>query len=278
MQRLKMHTPREKAKTVLLQYAGGKARIAKWVLQYFPHHKIYVEPFGGVASVLLRKPRSQMEVYNDVEDEVVNLMEVMRDRESFDHLVDQLRKTPYSRAEYLQAYVPATDTIERARRLIVRIQMAWGGRAPTGRVETFDPTNSMSWMPYIDGLALIHRRLQGVTIENRDALECMRWHDSRKTLHYVDPPYLAANQSRYKHDMTKEQHKALLECLKGLDGMVVVSSYPNKLYERALADWTYITRQNTTANNTYVVEALWINAAAHKSGDFWNKEGVDEKA
>lgn len=269
MQRLKLHDANEKPKTVLLQYAGGKARIAKWVLKYFPPHKVYVEPFGGVASVLLRKPRSKMEIYNDVEDEVVNLMEVMRQPYAFAKLVDQLRKTPYARTEYIRAYEPATEPIERARRLIVRIQMAWGGRAPTGRIETFDPTNSMSWMPYIDGLALIHRRLQGVTIENRDALECMRWHDSPETLHYVDPPYLAANQSRYKHDLTKEGHTALLACLKELDGMVVVSSYPNRLYARALADWHYVTRQNTTANNTYVVEAMWINAAAYRDTDFW---------
>lgn len=262
----------DKPSTVLLQYAGGKARLAKWVIGFFPKHKTYVEPFGGVASVLLRKLRAQLEVYNDVEDEVVNLMEVMRDHESFEHLLDQLRKTPYSRAEYLRAYnLDTDDTIERARRLIVRIQMAWGGRAPTGRVETYDPTNSMSWMPYIEGLYKIHNRLQGVTIEHRDALECMQWHDDPKTLHYVDPPYLAANQSRYKHDLTEAQHKALLACLRGLKGMVVVSSYPNRVYAQALADWRYETRGNTTANNTEVTEAIWINPAAAGKTDFWNR-------
>ncbi len=271
MQRLRLHTPDEKPKTVLLQYAGGKARIAKWVLSHFPTHRIYVEPYGGVASVLLRKPRSQMEIYNDVEDEVVNLMEVMRDRESFDHLQDQLCKTPYARTEYIKAHKEALDPVERARRLIVRIQMAWGGREPTDRIETFDPTNSESWMPYIDGLVLIHNRLQGVTIENQDALKCMRWHDSPKTLHYVDPPYLSANQSRYKHDLTEDQHKALLACLLELEGMVVVSSYPNRVYARALAGWRYETRRNTSANNTDVVEALWINPAAAGKTDFWNR-------
>jgi len=52
----------------LLRYFGGKWAIAPWVLAHLPAHRIYVEPFGGAASILLRKPRSRIEVYNDLDE------------------------------------------------------------------------------------------------------------------------------------------------------------------------------------------------------------------
>jgi DNA adenine methylase len=56
-------------KRPILRYHGGKWRIAPWIISYIPAHKIYVELFGGEGSVLLRKPRSYAEPYNDLDGE-----------------------------------------------------------------------------------------------------------------------------------------------------------------------------------------------------------------
>ena len=61
-------------------------------------HRVYIEPFGGAASVLLQKPRSYAEVYNDLDGEVVNLFRVTRD--TGEELQRVLALTPFAREEY----------------------------------------------------------------------------------------------------------------------------------------------------------------------------------
>jgi len=62
-----------------LRYHGGKFRLAPWILKFFPPHGCYVEPYGGAAGVLLRKPKSYAEVYNDMDGDIVNFFRVVRD-------------------------------------------------------------------------------------------------------------------------------------------------------------------------------------------------------
>ncbi|ASM76453.1 Site-specific DNA-methyltransferase [Vitreoscilla filiformis] len=91
-------------KRAVLRYFGGKWAIAPWVLRHLPPHRIYVEPFGGAASVLMRKTRSEIEVYNDLDSEIVSLFRVIQDPMQCAALMRKLRRTPYARAEFDQAF------------------------------------------------------------------------------------------------------------------------------------------------------------------------------
>jgi hypothetical protein len=112
-----------------VRWYGGKFRLAPWIIAHCPPHRIYVEPFGGGGSVLLRKPRAYAEVYNDLDDWIVNLFKVLRDRTKSTRLIELLRLTPFARVEFEEADTATSDDVENARRLIVRAFMGFGSNA-----------------------------------------------------------------------------------------------------------------------------------------------------
>lgn len=262
----------------VLRYHGGKFRLASWVMQHFPPHRIYTEGFGGAAGVLIQKPRSHGEVYNDLDGDVVNLFRVIRDPALRECLIHDLVTTPYARAEFDMAWEPCdpADVVERARRLVVRAMMGFGSagatKGSTGfRIDTKREyeTAQHTWAMYPHNLAAVGGRLTGVLIENRPAIEVIRAHDSPETLHYVDPPYMHETRCRlrsggYRHELADAEHVELLEALRGVDGMVVLSGYPSELYDSMLKGWE---RRSTPARisggrgTTIREEVLWINPA-----------------
>ncbi len=270
----------------LLRYHGGKWRLAEWIIGHFPPHRVYVEPFGGAASVLLRKPRVYGEIYNDLSVDVVNLFRVLRDPAAAPALLRSLAATPFAREEFVAPVPPAADPVERARRLIVRSMMGFGSDGHNAKVKTGFRANSNrsgttpahDWARYPPALAAIVERLAGVVIENRPAVDVMRQHDSIETLHYVDPPYMPETRSQksrrgklryhaYDHELTVEDHAALLDALDGLCGMVVLSGYPAQIYDDRLAHWRR-TETTTLADGARErTEVLWINPAASAALD-----------
>jgi DNA adenine methylase len=260
-----------------LRWHGGKWLLAPWIIAHFPAHRVYVEPFGGAGSVLLRKPRAYAEIYNDLDSEVVNLFQVLRSADA-GLLIEHLRLTPFARAEFDAAYEVCTHPVERARRLIVRSFMGFGSDGSTMTSRTGFRANSKrsgttpahDWVNYAQALPILIDRLSGVVVENRDALAVMAAHDGPDTLHYVDPPYLPETRSvdgagKVKHpyafEMDEEGHARLLEFLRTLSGAVVLSGYPSPLYDGALKGWRRIERKALADGARARTEVLWINRA-----------------
>lgn len=252
----------------VVRWHGGKWKLAPWIISYFPKHRIYVEPFGGGASVLLRKERSYAEVYNDLDDAVVNLFRVLRSDES-DRLVRALKLTPFSRKEFIDAYDTSDDPVEWARQLIIRSFMGFGSNGHS-RITGFRANSNRSgttpahdWANYASAIEGIIERLSGVVIEHRDACDVMAAHDGPQTLHYVDPPYVfetrADLQKDYAHELSDSDHLKLLDFVRGLAGKVIISGYPSEIYDGALASWSRIERPAFADGARPRTEVLWMN-------------------
>jgi len=288
--------PDETPRRTVLRYLGGKWRIAPWVISRLPPHRIYVEPFGGAASVLLRKPRSPVEVYNDLDEEIAGIFTVIQDpahrqlRKKKSKNVQQpncslpqcqalmrrLRRVPYGRVAFEQSFCPSRDPVVRAQRAITRAYLAFHhGSLFDLRKHSFSDARhrtghakSHEWPSYPRILPFVRRRLAGVVIERRDALDVIRAHDTPETLFYVDPPYVPSTRSdaSYRCELTEERHAELLDRLRSVKGMVVLSGYPSALYDRELKGWQTAEKSTHAAGSSRPRrEVLWLSPAASRA-------------
>ena len=262
-----------------IAWMGGKSLLANWIPEHFPPHKTYVEPYGGMANVLLKKRPSQIEVYNDIDSRLVNFFQVIRDPEKLQVLQRLCELTPYSRSEFgaaVQASEP-TDPIQRAHWFFVRCRQARGGLgsleltpgawATSTRVRREMPEPVSKYLSAIDGLPDVAGRLRNMVIESLPAINILEKYDQSDVLFYCDPPYphsTLANdkQSLYGFTMSESDHSVFLNKIKSLKGKVIVSSYSSPMYDSVLADWSKVEKQthvqfsNSGGSRT---EAIWKN-------------------
>lgn len=246
------------------------------IIKHFPEHHTYVEPFGGSAAVLLAKTPAKIEVYNDLDCDLVNLFQVLRDQASFARLKEVCEKTAYSRAEFELALATCSDPIEAARRFIVRQRQSHGGIGRRWSYCIQDSQGGVSsavrrWLSGIERLPAIHERLRHVQIEFDDWEQVVKRYDTSKTLFYLDPPYPAHTRigGGYKHELRETDHHRLAETLLQIKGMAVLSGYRCEAYRRLeLSGWLrvdYDVPAYMSPRRKRRQESLWISPSAQQT-------------
>lgn len=227
-------------------YVGGKTRLAGWITDHLPQHTVYVEPFGGSAAVLLNKPRSSIEVYNDLDRDVVQFFKVAREQP--DELAEWARRTPYSEElhqrwtkEFYSGERP-DDPVERAGRFLFLRYTQFAGKyeGPSGFKRDTPRTRvgeSTTWKAVPERVDEVCNRLQGVSIQNRDFAEVIDHYDGPDVVFYLDPPYL---DKEHSYRVTDFEHGDLADALDGIEGYAIVSytDRPEGLYD----GWLEMTR------------------------------------
>ncbi|MGV0026826.1 DNA adenine methylase [Phormidesmis priestleyi] len=262
-------------KVIAFGWYGGKFNHLNWLLPLLPKTTHYCEPFAGSAAVLLNREPSPVETYNDIDGEVVNFFQILRDRQ--EELIRAIGLTPFSREELRIAAEESIDDLselERARRFFVRARQVRTGLAQTASAGRWAHCKLTSragmagavsrWLGSVEGLSEIVQRLLRVQIESATAIEVIQRYDSEETLFYCDPPYphdSRGDTHAYRYEMTDNDHRELAEVLTNLKGKVALSGYRCELLDKLYKDWNRIeslSKQCLSVKQPRT-EILWTN-------------------
>ena len=248
-------------------YYGGKTTLAPIIANLLPQHEHYVEPFAGSLAVLLAKTPSRAETVNDLDGDLVTFWRVLRDHG--DDLARLCLLTPHARDEFeLSKSLDVDSDLERARRVWVRlVQSRSHSMKPTGWKRKITASAAMPPVlaTFASRMEAVAHRLQGVSIENSDALDLIRDYGSEPTAClYLDPPYLGSTRAtNYCVEMTADDaHVALADALNECKASVVLSGYDAPLYAELFDGWHRLDLKapTTLSGDTDRVEVLWSNS------------------
>lgn len=275
-------------------YFGSQHRSFPFIRDRLPKTDYYIEPFGGSGVVLLNLEPTKFEVYNDLNDVIVNFFKVLRNDP--DKLISQLNLTPYHRKEFENCvsskgkrWEGMTD-IEKARTFFILAQQS--------RYSGIDKKTKGEWqrsitqirggnasMPNkyrnrIEKLSEIGARLENVQFESRDAVNVIEEYDHDEAVFYIDPPYVPEVRSNSEgtygeFEWDEGQHIELSEVLQSCEGYVALSGYQGELYQDLYKDWNvYLDEEKVNQNgksgrkseNSLTQETLWTNYDAKEIG------------
>ncbi|MCB9926288.1 MAG: DNA adenine methylase [Planctomycetaceae bacterium] len=263
-----------KRPTAPFRWAGGKAHLMPRLIPHIANHIRYVSVFGGAGSDLFNKPRSKVEVFNDIHGDIVNFFRLLRNDKKRKQLCFMLQHTPLSRVEFVNCLAVLqsneSDPLERAWAFLTSSLLGFSGIDPgIASAGNFCRTfKRRSWENSFLHIERVAQRFHAVALESLPWQDILRCHDGPDTFFYLDPPYLPetrVSKKLYKHEMTVHQHVELLETLQAIKGMAMVSGYPSKLYEAYFASWRrveFMTRcymASHTKKKPDRTEVIWMN-------------------
>lgn len=250
----------------IMKYPGSKWSIANWIINFFPEHHSYLEPFFGSGAVLFNKPRSHIETVNDLDGNVVNLFEwIKRDPERLAH---EIYYTPYARQIYEDAFVSVPeDSLQQAVNFYIRLNMSHGFRNcekvgwkndVQGRERAYA---SQDWCSLPDKIMQAAERLRGVQIECMPAVDLIQRFNYPNVLVYLDPPYVLSTRhgKQYRCEMDDKAQNELLDVALAHRGPVIISGYESGLYNDRLQGWHKEATCCYTQTCSKKREVLWLN-------------------
>ena len=221
-------------------------------------------------------PEGVSEFVNDIDGELMNFWAVLRNTPS--RMLHYLWATPFSPDSFAAAKhsnLVSDDRVRRATGFFIRNRQSRQGlgkdfATPTSRTRRGMNENVSAWLSAIEGLPEAHARLKRVEIRNQDALRFIRELDSPNTLFYCDPPYVhdtRVTKSEYgPHEMTLEDHEALLHFLHRIEGKFLLSGYRCDLYDKFAAvanwrrvDWEVDCKSSSSSEKPKRTESIWAN-------------------
>ena len=214
-----------------ITYYGGKQTLLKYLLPLIPEHRLYCEPFFGGGAVFFAKPKSDVEVINDINGEVINFFKVIKTK--FPELQKEIQSTLHSRELYKKAMIIYNNPerysdVKRAWALWVATNQGFAGMIGSWGFGKDDSKEAALANKRDAFTKDYENRLTRVQVENNSAIKVINRCDDKETFIYADPPYINSAQGHYK-GYSENDYRELLNALSKVKGKFLLSSYPSKI-------------------------------------------------
>lgn len=239
---MKLNTP--------ISYYGGKQNMVSTLLPMLDYSKEqFVSLFTGGAAVEFAKRRHEVEVWNDLDADIVNFWEVSQSNELFDELSNKIQHTLHSEKYHkdaqkiLKAYNKEKEysKVDRAWAVWVQTNMSFGNVMFGGFAFANDNSRNKQTMNKREAFKkAIYDRVKLVQLFNRDAIDLLLLKDSEKTFFFADPPYYQSDMGHYD-GYSEADFLNLLDKLSKIKGTFLLTSYPSEhlMYFRKKHGWYY---------------------------------------
>jgi site-specific DNA-adenine methylase len=235
----------------------------------------------GSGAVTLNKRRSNLEVVNDLDVDIVRLFKLMSDKDSGGILLERLLKVEYSEAEFIRAKRATTnnfkyihDEYRKAELTYILISQSFNNTRNNFR-------NGMSQRKYTDELRLhlpyVYERLQGVRVLNMNGIDLMEnIKYNTCAFAFLDPPYRhelrgeGANKV-YKCELPYKEQVRLLTTIRDAKCKIMLCGYHSDdghdLYDEYLLPYGWkhyklaelVKACQTTEMKDIAEEWIWVN-------------------
>jgi len=213
-----------------ISYYGGKQQMLRHILPLISEHITYIEPFFGGGAVFWAKQPAKVEVINDVNAHVINFYRQLKT--NYASLKAMIDTTLHSRDVYKQALIiyhapMLFDELHRAWAFWVTTNMGFSRMVGTWGYDKSGKMENVIRRRKEEFTDEYSTRLSSVQIESNDAVKVIQSRDNEQAFIYCDPPYVGSNQGHYG-GYTQQHFDELLQCLAGVKGRFLLSSYPNE--------------------------------------------------
>jgi len=243
----------------MLSYIGGKSKIGKWIVPYYPKDmETYVETFGGMFWCffnmdLSQYPNLKKVVYNDFNPLNHNLFMCLKNPDKLLKAINSIScqqqgvtNTPSIYKEQFVSFqaeifaenfsVKPGDYEIAAKYAYILTQVFSGSKPETSSFIDLKGKYKSKYLTFRDKLSKpdwVEHFLKITDIENMDFADVITKYDSPTTYFYADPPYWKTENYYSNHDFDSKDHERLANTLRGIQGKFSLSYYDFDL----LHDW-----------------------------------------
>lgn len=235
----------------MLSYIGGKSKIGKWIVDYYPQDmETYLETFGGMFwcfynMELERFPNLSEVVYNDFNPLNYNLFQCLQNPTELQMALDVfpvqefgVTNTPLEHKErfknfqseiFSSGFTLSAMSYEIAAKYVYVVTQVFSGSKPeSSSFIDLKGKYRSKYLAFRDKLTnpkWVDHFLKISKVENMDFQDVIQKYDSEKTYIYLDPPYWKTENYYSNHDFDREDHERLANTLKDVKGKFSLSYY-----------------------------------------------------